>query len=122
MKKFSLLIVLFISILAITAGCNNQTFDGNRTSNDKQFILDYSVLNKTMTHEMELEKGTVIDVNIKDESGRVDILVTNSGDKEIYRGNDASSCNFSIEVPETGKYKFSVTGSKAKGGVSFIAQ
>lgn len=121
MKKFSLLIILCVLVLAAT-GCHKQTFDGSRISNDKQFILNYSILNKTITHEMKLKQGTIIDVNIEDKSGRVDILVKNDDDKEIYRGDDASSGIFSIEIPEAGTYKFSVTGSKAKGGVSFIAE
>lgn len=68
-----------------------------------------------------LEKGTSIDVKIEDKSGRVDIRVTDSKDKEIYRGDDASSGSFSLEIPETGTYKFTVTGKKAKGSVSFMA-
>ncbi len=39
--------------------------------------------------------------------------------EEIYRGDDASSGSFSLEIPKTGTYKFSVTGTNAKGSVSF---
>lgn len=121
MKKFSLLLVLIILILTAT-GCRKQVFDGSRTSNEKQFILDYAILSKSMTHEMELEQGAVIDVVIVNKSGQVDILVTDESGKELYRGDNASSSEFSIEIPEKGTYKFMVIGKKAKGGVSFILE
>jgi hypothetical protein len=121
MKKF-IQVIIFCVIIFTTTSCQKQIFDGSRTSDDKQFILDYSVLSKTITHEMKLEQGTVIDVSIEDTSGRVDILVTNEDDKKIYRGDNASSGNFSIEIPESKTYKFSVTGNKAKGSVSFIVE
>ncbi|MBU5334621.1 hypothetical protein [Anaerocolumna aminovalerica] len=118
MKKFSLLIMIVL-ILVLATSCKKQVFDGNRTGNNEQFIMDYSVLNKTDTQEMDLEEGTIIDVIIEDESGRVDILVAEVDGDEIYRGDDASSISFSLEVPKTGTYKFSVTGTNAKGSVSF---
>lgn len=119
MKKFSILIVMIILILVLATSCKKQVFNGNRTGNDEQFIMDYSVLNKTDSQEMDLEEGTIIDVVIEDESGRVDILVTEVDGEEIYRGDDASSGSFSLEIPKTGTYKFSVKGTNAKGSVSF---
>lgn len=120
MKKSSLLIIIFIFIMAITAGCDKQpTFDGSRTSNDVQFIMEYSVLNDTKTHEMELKQGSIIDVIIENKSGRLDIIVKSADGQEIYRGNNASSDKFSINIQKTGKYKFLVTGAKAKGSISF---
>ncbi len=68
MKKFSILIVMVVLILVMATGCTKQVFNGNRTGNDEQFIMDYSVLNKTDSQEMELEEGTIIDVVIEDES------------------------------------------------------
>ncbi len=118
MKKF-LLIFMNVLILVIATSCNKQVFNGNRTGNDEQFIMDYSVLNKTDSQEMELKEGTIIDVIIENESGRVDILVAEVDGEKIYRGDDASSSSFSLEIPKTGTYKFSVTGTNAKGNVSF---
>lgn len=119
MKKFPLLMILSILILIIVSSCGKQVFNGNRTSNDEQFIMDYSVLNKTETHKMKLKQGSIINVSIENKSGRVDILVANAEGKEIYRGDNADSSKFSLEIPKTDTYKFSVTGNKAKGGVSF---
>jgi len=119
MKKFPLLVLASILILIIITGCAKQDFNGSRTSNDEQFIIDYTVLNKTITHEMSIKQGTIIDVIIENKSGSIDILVTAVDGEKIYKGDKADSGEFSFEIPETGVYKFSVTGSNAKGSVSF---
>lgn len=76
----------------------------------------------TLTHEMQLNQDATINVDIEDISGRVDILITDEDGEEIYRGDDASSATFTIEVTKKGTYEFSVTGKRAKGGVSFIVE
>jgi hypothetical protein len=106
-------------MLFVVAGCGKQVFDGSSTGNDVQFVLDYTVLNCTKTHDMKLEKGTEVDVIIENTSGSLDILVTGSNGESIYKGDDADSGEFSIEIPEKDTYTFSVTGRKAKGSVSF---
>ena len=120
MKKFYLLAIICVLLLA--AGCQVQDFAGSRTATETQFLLEYSILNRTEAHEMELQKGTMLRVEIEAISGRTDIILSDENGEEIYRGNDASSGNFSIEIPETNTYRFSVTGSKAKGGVSFTVE
>lgn len=120
MKNVLLKIIVGILIFAFMTACSKQSsFDGSRTGNNEQFIMEYNVLNDTQTHEMELEQGVIIDVTIENIKGRLDVIVANVNGGEIYRGNDASSGHFLIEIPKTGTYLFTVTGSKAKGGVSF---
>lgn len=118
-KKIFLLILLSLFIVVFTAGCGKQTFNGNRTSNDTQFIMDYTILNKTVTHEMKLEEGAIINVSIVNESGILKILVADTEGQEIYRGDKADTSEFKLEIQKAGTYKFTVTGSKAKGSISF---
>lgn len=69
------IVSILISLVLIVIGCGNESvFDGSRTSNDKQFIMDYSTLNDTKTHEMKLKEGSIVNVIIQNESGRLDIL------------------------------------------------
>jgi len=119
MKRIFLIIITSILIFSIFAGCNNQIFDGNRSGNDAQFIMDYSVLNKTEVHEMKLEEGTLINVNIVNNAGRLDILIVSISGSEIYRGDNVNSGQFKVEIPQTDTYKFVVKGIKAEGSVSF---
>lgn len=119
MRKSTLLFIISLLEIMILTSCRNQTFDGSRTSNDKQFILSYSVLSKTISHEMDLVKGTKVDINIEDKAGRVDILITNNNNLDINKDVSASSGDYVLEIPESDTYKFFVTGNKAKGGISF---
>jgi hypothetical protein len=119
MKKLSLVMILSVFVLLINTGCGKQVFDGSSTGNDEQFIMDYSILNCTKTHDMKLEKGTNINVVIENKSGQLDILISDSNGEKIYKGDNAASGKFSIEIPNTDTYKFSVTGKNAKGNISF---
>lgn len=119
MKKLTSLLLMSALLLSLFTGCGKQIFDGSRTGNDKQFIMDYTVLNKTETHEMKLDKGAKVDVAIKNKSGRLDVIVESADGKEIYKGNDIESGQFTLEIKDSGTYKFTVTGAKAKGSVSF---
>lgn len=119
MKKLCLLMLLAILTLIMATGCRKQIFDGSSTGNDAHFILRYSILNSTKTHEIKLEKGTTINVIIESKDGHVDVFVEDADGEKIYKGNDAASGKFSLEIPKTSTYKFSVTGNDAKGSVSF---
>ena len=120
MKKLYLFALACVLILA--AGCQKQDFAGSRTANETQFLLEYSILNKAQTHEMDLKQGTMVRVEIESQSGRIDVVVTDKNGEEIYKGNGASSGSFSLEIPQTDTYRFSVAGSNAKGSVSFTVE
>lgn len=118
MRKIIGIFVVFVIIF--TTACNNKAvFNGSCTSNDEQFIMEYSILNESKTHEMKLEEGAIIDVDIENTAGKLDILIADEEGKEIYRGDDAQTSTFSVNTPKASNYKFTVTGKKAKGKVSF---
>jgi hypothetical protein len=119
MKKFSLIIMLAIVTLFIVTGCKEPDFNGSCTGNGEQFLIDYSIMNCTRTNFMNLKKGESINTIIDNKSGRLDILITDSNGEKIYKGDDVTSGNFSVEVPKADEYKITVTGKKAKGNVSF---
>lgn len=118
-KKFSIVMILSISVLFIFIGCAKQTFNGSSTGNDEQFIIDYSIMNCTKTNDMKLEKGAKINVVTENKSGKLDIFIANSTGEKIYKGDNVTSGKFSVEVPKADTYKISVTGENAKGNVSF---
>lgn len=119
MKKALSVIILSLMIALIITGCTKTEFDGNRTSNDKQFLLDFTVLNCTKSHEMELEEGSKIDVSINKESGNIAILISGTDENIIYKSDDAESWEFTVTVPKTDTYTLDVTGKDAKGSVCF---
>jgi len=117
--RYIKVLFIYIIILSCLTGCVKSKFDGSRTSNDVQFIMEYSVFNDIEYHEMNLEKDDVIEVKIENESGRIDIIIADFEGNEIYRGNDALTGEFKITITESNTYKFSVSGKDAKGSVSF---
>ena len=121
MKAAKTLFVICV-LLFVMAGCQRVEFDGSRVSDDTQFLLEYNVLNSTQTHEMALEQGERLHVQIEKESGRLDITVSDLDGKEIYKGNDADTSEFYLEIQQTGEYSFAVTGAEAKGSVSFVVE
>lgn len=108
-------------IVTLTA-CGGPKFNGNRTGNESQLIMDYSVFTGTDYQLLELEKGDEIAVEIVSDSGRIDLEVKIEDKEPIYTGSDASTGSFKLTIPESGTYKCSVTGEKAKGSVSFIKE
>lgn len=99
---------------------NNQVFSGSKTSNDNQFLLDFDILNSTISSTMPLLEGEMVETSINIKKGDVDIFVENENGISAYRGNDVETSKFIIGIKETGTYTFSVKGSKAEGSVYFI--
>ncbi|MDD3172514.1 MAG: hypothetical protein PHF63_02400 [Herbinix sp.] len=124
MRKVRLISLIGISIAIIIGltGCNNSNtkFSGSKTGNDKQFLVDFDVLNSTVDNDIPLTVGEMVETTIDIKKGDVDILVENENGTIAYRGNDVETGNFTIIIDEPGTYTFYVTGSKAKGSVSFI--
>jgi hypothetical protein len=118
MKKISL-IILSILVFSIFIGCSRPSFNGSRTSNNKQFLMEYSVLNTTETSEMELKEGTIIDAEVESKGGRVNILVESINGGKIYTGENVGTGKFSLKIKKSDTYKFTVTGDNAKGSISF---
>lgn len=118
MKKF-LLIVCTLAFMVSLTGCNTK-FDGSRTGNDSEFIMEYSVLNKTDTQDLIAKSGDTIGGKIIVNKGSLSIKIQKNEDEPIFESNGISeSTEFDVEIDESGTYTVSVTGEKAKGSVSF---
>ncbi|MCI9138075.1 MAG: hypothetical protein HFH48_11065 [Lachnospiraceae bacterium] len=118
MKKF-LLIVCILALMVSLTGCDTK-FDGSRTGNDSEFIMEYSVLNKTDTQDLIAEFGDAISGKIIVQKGSLSIKIQKDEEEPIYESSGISVSNeFDAEIDESGTYTVSVTGEKAKGSVSF---
>lgn len=118
MKKFSCILCSFILVLSLTA-CGAD-FDGSRTGNNNEFMMDYKVFNKTDSQDLIVEKGDTIHAEIIVEGGSLSFRIQREDEVPVYEGEDVSfSDEFDIDIEESGTYTVSVTGEKAKGSVSF---
>ena len=116
----SILVTAVLCFLFL-AGCRQAVvFDGSRTSDGSSFRMEYSVLNRTETAEMELQEGDQLQVEIAHDKGSADISVSRPDKDAIYTGTKQVNAEFVLVIPETGVYQITVTGHQAKGQVSFI--
>ena len=111
-------LVLFITLLT---ACSPE-FNGSSTGNDTQFIMEYSILNKSDYRNMTLKSSDIINTSIVSDSGSVSIEVENSKGEIIYSDEDIPTSDFEIAIPQDDTYKFTVTGHNAKGSVKFILE
>lgn len=110
---FSILMVFVFS------ACFNRIFDGSRVKNDTEFLLDFDYMNQEEKHVMSLQQSSLVLVEIQKEFGTMEIVVKDSNNIEIYRGNSTLSSRFTLTIPTTDEYTFIVLGKKAKGYVHF---
>lgn len=118
MKKHLCILCSFILILSLTA-CGAD-FDGSRTGNSNEFVMNYKVFNKTDSQNLIVEKGDTIHAEIIVEDGSLSFKIQKDDEVPVYEGVDVSfSDEFDVEINEGGTYTVSVTGKKAKGSINF---
>lgn len=117
MKKLALGICSLVLVVSL-AGCITPQFNGNRTGNDEQLIMSYSILNTTDTQQLDLEEGDVLDVEVTSDAGSVSLVVQKKGSYPAYEGENLPTGSFQIEIEESGIYLAAVTGDHARGSIS----
>lgn len=119
-KVFGSNIIFALSIVLSLSACGKTSFDGSRTGNDNQFVMEYKIFNTADEQSLFLEAGDMIRAEVIVDSGKLAIKIQKDSDAPIYESdNTVVSENFDIEIQESGIYKITVTGKKAKGSVSF---
>ena len=114
-KKLKCVFVLLLTIL-LTA-CGFSEFNGSRTGNESQLIMEYSILNMTDSQELALSEGDIVDIDVVSLSGSVDIVLQKEEEEPIYRGTDVPTSSFQVAIDKSGTYRVSVAGKRAKGSV-----
>ena len=113
-------ICLLSAMLFLLTGCGTgSVFDGSRVSDTSGFRMEYSMLNREESADLNLTEGDILQVSLSHTEGYVDVIVQPEGKEPIYRGNGQQNADFVLEIPETGGYRISITGHQAKGSVSF---
>lgn len=118
MKKQFGILCSFLLVLLLTA-CGTD-FDGSRTGNNKELVMDYKVFNKTDSQDLMVEEGDTIHAEIIVESGSLSFKIQREDAIPVYEAADVSvSDEFDVDIEESGTYTVTVTGEKAEGSVSF---
>ena len=120
MKATIYLSAALLVMCFLLTGCGQtNTFAGTRSSNETEFRMEYSILDKEESAEMKLAEGDQLQVSISHTVGNVDVIVGQNGEEPIYKGTGQENTDFILTIPKTGCYIISVTGHRAKGKVSF---
>ena len=117
--KKAITAILLVMCFLLTGCGEKSTFDGSRTSDETEFRMEYSILDKEESAELKLMEGDQIKVSISHTAGNVDVIVGQNGEEPIYKGAGQENAGFILTVPKTGCYRISVTGHRAKGEISF---
>lgn len=118
-----LAIVLVIGITSTFAtSAAISEFDGSRTGNESQLVLEYKMLNKTDSQELKLEKGDTVKFNVVNKSGSLAIVLCKEDGEVVYEGSMLVTSTFQVEIEESGTYTVSVTGKKTRGSVSVTVE
>ena len=119
-QKTIILSAILLAMCLLFTGCGGKsTFDGSRTSSETEFRMEYNILDKEESDELNLTKGDQIQVSISHTAGNVDVIVGQNGKEPIYKGTGQENADFILTIPKTGCYFISVTGHRAKGAISF---
>lgn len=121
LKPLGKLCIACLLVMSLLTGCGKESlFNGSRVCDETGFRMEYTVLNRIDTADMELSEGEELRVVIAHTAGNVDVTVGQPGKEPIYRGTGQTNAEFILTIPETGSYRISVTGHRANGKVSFI--
>ena len=106
-------------LFLLTGSGTGSVFDGSRVSDASGFRMEYSILNRAESADLNLTEGDCLQVSLTHTEGYVDVSVGLNGKEPIYRGNGQRNAGFVLEIAETGNYRVSVSGHRATGSVSF---
>lgn len=112
-------IIIIISHFLLLTGCVVE-FDGSRTSNENQFIIDVKMMNKEENHVLYLNDGDMLEVNSEISKGEMQAsIVYEETNESIYEGNLKGDFKFIITVHSDGNYIIHVNGKNASGYIEF---
>ena len=119
LKHFMGICMLATMIFLLTGCSTGSVFDGSRVSDASGFLMEYRILNRAESADLNLTEGDCLLVSLSHTAGSVDVTVGMEGQEAIYRGNGQQNAEFVLEIAETGNYHISVSGHQAKGNASF---
>lgn len=121
MKRITTIFSAMLLIISLSA-CSSD-FDGSRTGNDTQLIMEYTEFNTTDSQDLVVEAGDIIHAEIVVEDGHLSYKIQKDDDEPIAESEGIFfSVEYDFDVEESGTYTVTVTGEDAKGSVKFVVE
>ena len=114
------LIMILLTCLSFTLNACVVEFNGSRTGNEDQFILDVKALNREESHELYLNSEDMIEVKSQITKGEMQVsIVDEETNESIYEGNLKGDFKFIVTVHTEGTFIITVNGKNAAGYIEF---
>ncbi|MCC0699709.1 hypothetical protein KGF42_09790 [Clostridioides sp. ZZV15-6383] len=81
-KIYNLFFILILGIFLVS--CKYSEFNGSRTGSDSELAMEYSMFNTTDSQLLTLEKDDVIDVEIVNDSGKLDVVIQEDDKNPVF--------------------------------------
>ena len=117
MKKRRLIPLL--ALLLLLTACQQVTFNGTRIKNSDIYALNFQMFHSTDSHTFVLSEGDRIQVEIERKAGDIAVTIQKDSDTPVYQGTSPLPGTFQVKITESGTYRVTVTGTHARGIVSF---
>ena len=121
MKK--IMTIFSVMLLIISLSACSPDFNGSRTGNDNQLIMEYTAFNTTDTQDLVVEAGDIIHAEIVVEDGHLSYKIQKDDEETIA---ESEGIFFSVEydfgVKESGTYTVTVAEENAKGSIKFVVE
>ena len=113
-------IMILLTGLSFTLNACVVEFNGSRTGNGDQFILDVKALNREESHELYLNSEDMIEVKSQITKGEMQVsIVDEETNESIYEGNLKGDFKFIVTVHTEGTFIITVNGKNAAGYIEF---
>lgn len=116
LKRKILVLLLTMLVCVYITGCSGGSYTTKLSTenNGKTYMeMSYSSFSGNKYKELKLESGDTLELNIdvKTESGNLDVSVTDEDDNKIYNvENPEKTIEEKINISKDGKYKIKVEG------------
>ena len=122
-KKDVILILglTFAALLCLFLSNKNPRPESRYFANKEEDCLSYGCvcLNSSLSEEYSLSAGDDITITLVRNEGQFDIGVEGKNGTRVYAGTDLDTGSFTVTVPEDGVYCLTVSGTQARGSISF---
>ena len=86
---------MLAAMIILLTGCGTgSVFDGSRVSDASGFRMEYSILNREESADLNLTEGDRLRVSLSYTEGSADVIVGMEGKTPIYRGKRTAERRF----------------------------
>lgn len=96
---------------------NGARFKGSVSSNPQELDMDYSILNGTFAHTLELSAGNMLHLELSVDTGTLGVVIQLEGEGPIYQNDNLETSQFDLQISQSGSYQVTVTATETEGSL-----